>query len=117
MLFYSSLYIGELYKNSLDIDVTAVAPSMAVAIDAEITRIASRALLYSVLLSLAMNLTMPALVVQQDDGEGECGSNMPEYWLGRWAWWMNMRRVRFIHLATLWAVGHAVFAICMASTM
>ena len=121
MLFYSSLYIGELYKNSLDIDISSADPSTVVAVDAETTRLASRALLYSVLVSLIMNLIMPALVIRRDDGEDGCASGASKSWAGRWAgqaWWMNTKKtICCMHLATLWAIGHAVFATCMASTM
>ncbi|KAL4068896.1 hypothetical protein V8B97DRAFT_1970583 [Scleroderma yunnanense] len=121
MMFYSSLYIAELYKNSLDIDVSSADPSIIVAIDAETTRLASRALLYSVLISLVMNLMMPALVIRQDDREDVCSGNVSKSWYGRWAgqeWCISMRRrLRCMHLATLWAIGHAVFATCLASTM
>ena len=117
MMFYSSLYIGELYRNSLDINITSAEPSIVAAVDAETTRLASRALLYSVLVSLIMNLIMPALVIQQDDEEDGCGIGASKNWAGQ-AWWMNVKRtIRCMHLVTLWAIGHAVFATCMASTM
>ncbi|KAL4076685.1 major facilitator superfamily domain-containing protein [Scleroderma yunnanense] len=103
VLFYTSLYIGELYKRSL--------PSVSAAdvdVDAEATRLGSRTLFYSALVSLVSNIVAPAFVFRSEPGadKGMVGSDG-----GRW--WSRVPR---IHLATLWAISHAVFVACMGAT-
>ncbi|KAI6041575.1 major facilitator superfamily domain-containing protein [Pisolithus marmoratus] len=103
VLFYTSLYIGELYKRSLP---NVVADD--VDIDTEATRLGSRALFYSALVALVANLTAPSFVIQD---EPAVETNV----LQRRGWrrWIKVPRIR---LLTLWAISHTVFAGCMWAT-
>jgi len=103
VLFYTSLYIGELYKRSLS-DTSADDAD----VDAEATRLGSRALFYSALVSLIANTVAPAFVRHR---VFEARESVIRRGVGRW--WAKVPRV---HLATLWAVSHAVFASCMCAT-
>ncbi|KAI6144983.1 MFS general substrate transporter [Pisolithus tinctorius] len=103
VLFYTSLYIGELYKRSLPDTVADDAD-----VDAEATRLGSRALFYSALVALVANLVTPFFVIQDEPGVKASivrGS--------RWRQWIKVPRIR---LVTLWAFSHAVFAGCMWAT-
>ncbi|KAF8839456.1 MFS general substrate transporter [Paxillus ammoniavirescens] len=104
VLFYTTLYIGDLHKNSSPIPENDDA---AIALDTESTRLGARALLYSALVSLAANVILPSLVVREKESHAS-SSHQPKP-----KWWLE--RVR-IHLASLWAVSHFVFASCMAAT-
>jgi solute carrier family 45 protein 1/2/4 len=105
VLFYTTLYIGDLHKNSSPIPENDDA---AIALDTESTRLGTRALLYSALVSLAANIILPSLVVREKESHASSSLQpKPKWWL---------ERVR-IHLASLWAVSHFVFASCMAATL
>ncbi|KAH9064541.1 MFS general substrate transporter [Lactarius vividus] len=98
--FYTTLYVSELYKRSL--------PSSAFDgnlgdIDAEGTRLGSRAQLCSALVALLTNVLAPLII----DGD----SPSPVHVGPPKRWWQ-----RKIHLATLWAISHLVFAFCMFGT-
>ncbi|KAI0267318.1 major facilitator superfamily domain-containing protein [Gloeopeniophorella convolvens] len=104
ILFYTTLYISDLYKRSLppsafDGDINGI--------EDEGTRLGSRAQLYSSLLALATNFLAP-LVVRTGSFSASnsaiADANKP--------WWQ-----RKIHLATLWAVSHLLFASCMFATL
>ncbi|KAI0037009.1 hypothetical protein K488DRAFT_75578 [Vararia minispora EC-137] len=101
VLFYTSLYVGDLYRRSVPVD-TALSDTY---IDAEANRLGSRAMLYSALLTLATNFLAPILVSEKrsERGSSEGRSRKP---------WFRRR----MHLATLWAISHAVFAACMFGT-
>ncbi|TFY82103.1 hypothetical protein EWM64_g1909 [Hericium alpestre] len=131
ILFYTTLYIGDLYRRSLarssDSDLTTRAPHETTAADAEATRLGARAQLYSALVSLATNFLAPLIVAEthrngsrnsrghaswQDGDEGRGWEEVDERWWRRW--WQRIGRV---HLATLWAASHAIFAACMFGTL
>jgi solute carrier family 45 protein 1/2/4 len=102
VLFYTSLYIGDLYRRSVSLDL-----SLSDAfIEAEANRLGSRALLYSAFVTLATNFVAPVLVSEK---RAERGSSEGR---GRKPWYR-----RKMHLATLWAISHAVFAACMFGTL
>lgn len=105
VLFYSTVYIGDLHKMASPIPENKAA---AIALDAESTRLGTRALFYSALVSLAANIIMPSFVVPQH-ARHAAGPLQPKHktWL---------ERVR-IHLASLWALSHLIFAMCMAATL
>ncbi|KAF8963511.1 major facilitator superfamily domain-containing protein [Flammula alnicola] len=110
ILFYSTIYVGDLYKLGSPAATTDEEQS---ALDAEATRLGSRALFYSALLSLFVNLVLPAFV-SEAAGHGRPG--VPGF---EEPWWERVCRVprsMQIHLATLWAVSHLVFASCMLAT-
>ncbi|KAH9169534.1 MFS general substrate transporter [Lactarius sanguifluus] len=100
IFFYTTLYVSELYKRSL--------PSSAFDgnlgdIDAEGTRLGSRAQLFSAIVALLTNALAPLIVD---------GSSSPTHVGPPKRWWQ-----RKIHLATLWAISHLIFAFCMFGTI
>ena len=105
VLFYSTVYIGDLHKNSSPIPQTQDA---AIALDVESTRLGTRALFYHALVTLAANIIMPSFVVPQH-AKHASSALQPE----RKTW---LDRVR-MHLASLWALSHFLFAVCMAATL
>ncbi|KAF8552273.1 MFS general substrate transporter [Imleria badia] len=104
VLFYSTVYIGDLHKKASPFPETKAA---AIALDVESTRLGTRALFYSALVSLAANIIMPSFVVPQH-ARHATSPLAPKHktWL---------ERVR-MHLASLWAFSHLIFASCMAAT-
>lgn len=113
VLFYSTIYIGDLHKWSSPV---ATNDDERAALDAEATRLGSRALFYSALLALLVNLTLPFFVAEATPGGGP-GSASTKY---NSTWWERMCRVPTsmqVHLATIWAVSHLVFAGCMFATL
>ncbi|KAG8215937.1 major facilitator superfamily domain-containing protein [Butyriboletus roseoflavus] len=104
VLFYTTVYIGELHKQSSPIPENEDA---VIALDAESTRLGSRAMFYSALVSLAANIIMPSFVVPQHAGHASRPLQPKQKtWL---------ERVR-MHLTSLWALSHFIFAMCMAAT-
>ncbi|PPQ81361.1 hypothetical protein CVT25_015468 [Psilocybe cyanescens] len=106
VLFYSTIYVGDLHKRASPIATT---DDELAALDAEATRLGSRALFYSALLALFVNLTVPLFVSEATPG-GRPGSDSTKYGS---IWWERICRVprsMQIHLATIWAVSHFVFA-------
>ncbi|KAF9553769.1 MFS general substrate transporter [Agrocybe pediades] len=115
VLFYSTIYVGDLHKRSSPIPANDEDQAF---LDAEATRLGSRALFFSSLLSLFVNLTMPLFVSEAAAARNGSASRSGPAKYGQ-AWWERIFRVpksMQIHLATLWAVSHLVFAGCMAAT-
>lgn len=105
ILFFTTVYIGDLHKKSSPIPESEDA---AIALDIESTRLGTRAMFYSALVSLAANIIMPAFVVPQRAGHASSPlQSKKKTWL---------ERVR-MHLASLWALSHLIFAICMVATL
>ncbi|KAG9313671.1 hypothetical protein JVU11DRAFT_6016 [Chiua virens] len=104
VLFYSTVYIGDLHKKSSPIPENAHA---AIVLDAEATRLGTRALFYSALVSLIANIVMPSFIVPQRAWHP---SSPPRPTQKTW-----LERVQ-MHLASLWAFSHFIFAMCMAAT-
>ena len=112
VLFYSTIYIGDLYKRSTPAVST---PDAQAALDAEAIRLGSRALFYSSLLSLLANFALPPFVTEAR----KCITS-PTGREAEEGWWERMCRVPRslqVHLASLWAVSHLVFAGCMLGTL
>ncbi|KAH9930693.1 MFS general substrate transporter [Fomitopsis serialis] len=107
ILFYTTEFIGELHKH-----VHSSTPQDDPDLNAEATRLGSRALFYSSILSLACNLLLPFFVSEATKSRAALDRNLNGH-ATRWV--MMYQRVK-IHLATLWAVSHMVFAVCMAAT-
>lgn len=105
VLFYSTVYIGELHKKSSPIPENVDA---AITLDAEATRLGTRALFYSALVSLAANVIMPSFVISQSAKHASSPLQPKQK-----TWFERVR----IHLASLWALSHFIFAICMAATL
>ncbi|KII91533.1 hypothetical protein PLICRDRAFT_156689 [Plicaturopsis crispa FD-325 SS-3] len=93
VLFYTSVYIGELH-----IRASPTPPTPAT--EEEGTRLGAHAMLWSSIVSLAGNIALPFFVRETGAGRGHT-------FLSRFQ----------VHLATMWAAGHAVFACCMAGTL
>ena len=108
LLFYSSLYIGDLHKRSVP---AATTDEQQTIIDAEAIRLGSRALFYSALLAFTINLVLPAFVTE---AAGHPSQNQTS------SWWKQVCRVprgMQVHLVTVWAASHLVFAGCMFATL
>jgi hypothetical protein len=111
--FYSTIYVGDLYKRT---SPPTNSPDEQNALDAEATRLGSRALFFSALLSLFLNLTLP-LFVSESVGTRNGRPAIPntvQSWFERAC---RVPRSMKVHLATLWAVSHIVFAACMFATL
>jgi solute carrier family 45 protein 1/2/4 len=109
-LFYSSLYVGELHKRASPVPPGSD-PSAILALEAEANRFGSRALFYSSVISLAMNVFLPYFVMEARSDKHLDITRSPSV----------RKRTCFervqVHLAGLWTVSHAVFACCMAATL
>ncbi|KDQ54087.1 hypothetical protein JAAARDRAFT_410743 [Jaapia argillacea MUCL 33604] len=107
VLFYTTVYIGELYKraNPLPADADDGAIERW---DAEATRLGTRAMLYSAVLSLVTNFLAP-LFAYDEEAEKERNGNE----------WFEVKSPQAckVHLATLWAASHLLFACCMGATL
>ncbi|OSX58127.1 hypothetical protein POSPLADRAFT_1153941 [Postia placenta MAD-698-R-SB12] len=99
VLFYTTAFIGELHKRAHP-DIAPDDPDLT----AEATRLGSRAMFYSALLSLTANVLLPFVVAESAHG------------LPRRGIWAVLERMK-VHLATLWALSHVIFATCMAATL
>ena len=79
-----------------------------IALDAEATRLGTRALLCNALVSLVANIIMPYFVASQHARHPASPLQpRPKTWL---------ERVQ-IPLASLWALSHFLFAFCMLATL
>ncbi|KAJ3812298.1 major facilitator superfamily domain-containing protein [Lentinula aff. lateritia] len=113
VLFYSTLYIGDLYKRTFFATAILVPPpeisedSLA-ALDTEATRIGSRALFYSSLLALFMNIVLPFFTTEASSSS----RRRKEERLNN----TGFPKVLKIHLVSLWAVSLGVLASCMIAT-
>lgn len=103
ILFYTTLYISDLYKRSLP---PSAFEGNIEDIEAEGTRLGSRAQLLSALLALTTNFLAPLIV------RNAAPSSSPIHIAPPKPWWQ-----RKVQLATLWAVSHLVFAFCMFCTL
>ena len=108
MLFYTTVYVGDIYKSGLPDSVDPTSEE----VDAEATRLGTRALFWSACISLFSNFTLPFLVprtvkrrtigdLYQEEGGGL----------------KRIARKFQISLPMLWALSHALFTLCMFSTL
>ncbi|TRM66977.1 major facilitator superfamily domain-containing protein [Schizophyllum amplum] len=107
ILFYTSVYIGDLHKRE-------VGQAQATLIDAEGTRLGARALFYSALISLVANVCLPSFVAET--ASKTRGAALPASPTLAKPPRLTVPPRMKVHLATLWAASHAVFAICMLGT-
>ncbi|EPS95433.1 hypothetical protein FOMPIDRAFT_1054159 [Fomitopsis schrenkii] len=105
VLFYTTEFIAELHKRAHE-----ATPQDDPDLNAEATRLGSRALLYNSILSLACNMLLPFFVSEATKSRAAL-----ERKLNKSRFMMIYDRIK-IHLATLWAVSHIVFAVCMAAS-
>lgn len=108
MLFYTTVYVGDIYKSGLP---DSVDPTSA-EVDAEATRLGTRALFWSACISLFSNFTLPFLV-SQTAKRRTIGDLFQEEGGGL----KQIARKFQISLPMLWALSHALFTLCMFSTL
>lgn len=108
MLFYTTVYIGDIYKSGLPDSVDPESEE----VDAEATRLGTRALFWSACISLFSNFALPLLVPRAvkrrtiGDLFQEEGGAMK-----------RIARKFQISLPILWALSHGLFTLCMFSTL
>ncbi|KAJ3711362.1 hypothetical protein C8R42DRAFT_596009 [Lentinula raphanica] len=135
IMFYSTLYIGDLYKRSFFASAILVPPpeiseDSLIALDTEATRIGSRALFYSSLLALFMNVVLPFFTTEassssrrrkQERQQHSAGFGGPASARLGWdegPWWWRLAIPEFVkvRLVSLWAISQGVLACCMLAT-
>ncbi|KAF6760581.1 sucrose transporter [Ephemerocybe angulata] len=109
VLFYSTLYVGDLHKQTSPIPETDEARTL---LDAEATRLGSRALFLSSVLALLANVLLPAFVPEAKALQMD-GRELDNPW---WKRFTQVPKRLQVHLATLWAASHLIFAGCMLAT-
>jgi solute carrier family 45 protein 1/2/4 len=136
ILFYTTIYVGDIHKGAI---FTSPNPPSSeqdrAGLDAEATRLGSRALFYSSLVSLLCNIALPHFASKvresgrrtEQNGNGLLssaisGQHCTERNQTRWQTLVKKvvsfqvpRRLQF-HLASLWAFSHLVVAACMFAT-
>jgi solute carrier family 45 protein 1/2/4 len=124
LLFYTTMYIGDLHKRAFYAKLSPSLPTPSdadlAALDAEATRLGSRALFFSSLVTLFGNICLPFCVTKQRKATETGMSHSPAY-----SPQSSSRRglkcyipdaVR-LSLSSLWAVGQAVYTGCMLGTL
>lgn len=105
LLFNTTEFIAELYRRSNpNVDAETAA--------AEGTRLGSRAMFYNALLSLLANVLLPFFVAEAGSRKS-MQDKLAMSAQSIWVRWFNKLK---IHLASLWAASHLIFAICMGAT-
>ncbi|CCL98734.1 uncharacterized protein FIBRA_00739 [Fibroporia radiculosa] len=107
VLFYTTAFIGELHKRAHP-DIPSDEPELS----AEATRLGSRAMFFSAVLSLAANVVLPFFVSEAGHSQKLLERKLTGT-SSRWVIWYERIKV---NLATLWAISHLLFAACMAAT-
>ncbi|KAI0340319.1 MFS general substrate transporter [Trametopsis cervina] len=105
LLFNTTEFIAELHKRAhpeLDAEV---------AFD-EGTRLGSRAMFYNSLLSLLASILLPFFVAEAGSRR-QLQQTLAAAPPNRWIRWFNKLKV---HLTSLWAASHLLFAVCMMAT-
>ncbi|KAF9495214.1 MFS general substrate transporter [Pleurotus eryngii] len=120
ILFYTTIYVGDLYKrahsSSLPPSSSPEFPRAQADLDATATRLGSRALFYSSLLSLAANILLPFFVAEASNGSDEFNSRHVSGIRAKLLKLGALLTKKKVHLASLWAVSHLIFALCMFGT-
>ncbi|KLO12527.1 MFS general substrate transporter [Schizopora paradoxa] len=106
-LFYSTVYIGDLYK--LSVLVPANGPA-EYELDKEATIIGTRASFYFSIVALTANFVAPLFTKKEKGSAQEAGS-------GSSARFPFLEKLRLFHICELWAFGHLIFASCMTATL
>lgn len=104
-MFYTTLYVGDLYKASNPIPTDDEA---AAALEQHATILGSRAFFHYSLVALSANFLLPLFV----RGEGD-NSTPPLAGKGRGI----LERLKIVHLCDLWTASHFLFAVCMGATL
>ncbi|KAK0484971.1 sucrose transporter [Armillaria novae-zelandiae] len=106
LLFYTTLYIGDLHKREYYTSLLLTEQDMNELEEAS-TRLGSRALFFSSILALSTNVLLPFFIIKTRHNRTAAGK--------LWASCSIPDAIK-VHLASLWAVSHAVFAGCMLAT-
>ncbi|TFK21002.1 sucrose transporter [Coprinopsis marcescibilis] len=110
VLFYSTIYVGDFHKFAGPLPTTDAEKA---ALDQESTRLGSRALFYSSVIALIINIALPAFIVKPtQEGAASRIGIAPSSKLS----WLKVPRVLQFHLASLWAFSLLVFALSMFAT-
>lgn len=118
LLFYTTMYIGDLHKRAFYANLGPNSPKPSEAdlatLNAEATRLGSRALFYSSIVTLAGNLLLPffiskRLASEPFDNLRPTRPSTPAAW--------HIPNFLRLSLASLWAVGQAVYTACMLGTL
>ncbi|EJD02015.1 MFS general substrate transporter [Fomitiporia mediterranea MF3/22] len=104
VLFYTVVYVGDLYKKGLPIAANA---EEVEAQDKEASIIGSRALFHHGLVALAANFVLPLFVKSDYDSTTSTPLTRKPSLLDR---------LKIVHLCELWAFSHLLFAVCMGGT-
>ncbi|KAF9644299.1 MFS general substrate transporter [Thelephora ganbajun] len=107
VLFYTTVYVGDIYKSGLPSSVDLKSEE----VDAEATRLGTRALFWSACISLFSNFALPFLVFQTAKRRTIGDLFQEEGGVLR-----RIARKFQISLPMLWALSHALFSLCMFST-
>lgn len=108
VLFYTTAFIGDLHKQ------TSTLPIDDPILDAEATRLGTRALFYSSILSFAGNIVLPFIVAESARSRKLLERKLAK---SRRNIWVRLYDRTKVHLASLWALSHFLFAICMFATL
>lgn len=108
VLFYTTAFIGDLHKASSNL------PPSDPDLDAEATRLGTRALFYSSLLSFSGNVLLPFVVAESARSRRLLERKLAQ---ARRSAWLRLYDRLKVSLPTLWAVSHLLFAICMFATL
>ncbi len=136
ILFYTTIYVGDLYKRAvLAASTSPLSDQDMAAMDADATRFGSRALFYSALLSLSCNVVLPYFISETADeeasrrhrllGDAADAGDTSSHFERKPSWRVLFKRlVSFrvprrmqIHLGSLWALSNLVVAGCMLGTL
>lgn len=125
MLFYTTTYVGELYKyefyKNRSPDLPALTPGELQRLQDESTRRGSLALLLHSITSFAIDLLLPLLVqpvetkAAEDIGANEA-SLIPPNFVSRAIESFRLKYCTWLTVRRAWYVSHAIFIICMIGT-
>ena len=108
MIFYTTVYVGDIYKFGLPDSVDPTSEE----VDAEATRLGTRALFLSACISLFSNFALP-LLVSHTSRRRAIGDPLQE----EGGALKRVLRKFQTSLPMLWAMGQGLFALCMFSTL
>ena len=115
VLFNTTEFIAEIYKRAHpELDPVRAGD--------EGTRLGSRAMFYNSILNLVVSIAMPFFVAEassrkemQDRLNAEVGTGKGRG--KKWMRWLKLFEKMKVHLASLWAASHLLFAVCMFATL
>jgi solute carrier family 45 protein 1/2/4 len=108
VLFYTTVYVGDIYKSGLPDSADPESGE----VDAEATRLGTRALFCSACISLFCNFALPFLVPRVVKRR-----TIGDLFQEEGGVLKRIARKFQISLPMLWALSHALFALCMFSTL